>query len=111
MKDSRALVLGITFKENCPDIRNTKAIDIVNELTQFGLQVDIHDPVASESEVHAHYGYQLVQDIFKDPYSLIILAVAHEEFLAIDFNRLKQPGTILFDTRSVLSRELVDGRL
>ncbi|HXH99778.1 MAG TPA: nucleotide sugar dehydrogenase [Sphingobacteriaceae bacterium] len=111
LKNSRALVLGITFKENCPDIRNTKVIDIVNELEQFGLRVDIYDPLGSKNEVWNHYGLELVDDIFANPYQLIILAVAHTEFLTIDYGRLKGSDTVLFDTRSVLNRNLVDGRL
>lgn len=111
VKDSRALVLGVTFKENCPDIRNSKVIDIVNELMQFGLQVDIHDPVGDPAEVLRYYGHKLIDDIFENPYQLIILAVAHDVFLEIDIARLKNADTIVFDTRSVLKRELADGRL
>jgi len=108
---SRALVMGITFKENCPDIRNTKVIDIINELLQFGLEVDTFDPLAGKEEVLNHYGVTLIDDIYKKNYQVIILAVAHKEFLAIDFGKMKNPDTILFDTRAELNREWVDGRL
>ncbi len=110
-KGARALVMGITFKENCPDIRNTKVIDIVNELKQFGLEVDIHDPVADRNDVLRQYDLALIDDIGKMNYQVIILAVAHDQFLEFDFERIKKPGTILFDTRSVLPRKWVDGRL
>jgi UDP-N-acetyl-D-galactosamine dehydrogenase len=108
---SKALVMGITFKENCPDIRNSKVIDIVSELNQFGMDVDVYDPLAENEQVISHYNISLIKDIYKHKYQLIILAVAHNEFLSIDFSKLKNLDTILFDTRAVLNREWVDGRL
>jgi UDP-N-acetyl-D-galactosamine dehydrogenase len=108
---SKALVMGVTFKENCPDIRNSKVIDIVSELNQFGMDVDVYDPLAEKEQVISHYNISLIKDIYKHKYQLIILAVAHNEFLSIDFSKLKNPDTILFDTRAVLNREWVDGRL
>lgn len=108
---SRALVMGITFKENCPDTRNSKVIDIINELKQFGLDVDVYDPLAEKEEVLTQYAISVIEDIHEKKYQLIILAVAHNDFLQIDFGKLKSSDTILFDTRSVLKREWVDGRL
>jgi UDP-N-acetyl-D-galactosamine dehydrogenase len=108
---AKALVMGITFKENCPDIRNTKVVDIIHELNQFGLEVDTFDPLAGKKEVLDHYGITLIDDIFKKNYQVIILAVAHTEFLSIDFGKMKNLDTVLFDTRAVLNREWVDGRL
>ena len=108
---ARALVMGITFKENCPDIRNTKVIDIIHELKQFGLEVDTFDPLAGKEEVLKQYGVNLMDDIGDKKYQVIILAVAHKEFLLIDFGKMKNPDTVLFDTRAVLKREWVDGRL
>ncbi len=108
---SRALVMGISFKENCPDIRNSKVIDIITELKQFGLSVDVHDPLVAKEEVLKMHEISLVDDIYHTDYQLIILAVAHQEFLGIDFGKLKKGDTVLFDTRSVLKREWVDGRL
>jgi UDP-N-acetyl-D-galactosamine dehydrogenase len=108
---SRALVMGITFKENCPDIRNSKVFDILSELNQFGMDVDVYDPLAETKQVSSHFNISLINDIYKQKYQLIILAVAHNEFLSIDFTKLKNPDTILFDTRAVLNREWVDGRL
>lgn len=111
IKGARALVMGITFKENCPDIRNSKVFEIVNELNQFGLEVDVFDPLADREEVQIYYNISLIDDIYKSKYQLIILAVAHDEFISIDFRKIKHTDTILFDTRSVLNRAMVDGRL
>ncbi|WP_276359603.1 nucleotide sugar dehydrogenase [Daejeonella sp. H1SJ63] len=108
---SGALLMGITFKENCPDIRNSKVIEIVNELRQFGIDVDVYDPLAEREQVAGQYDISLITDIHERKYQLIILAVAHDEFLDIDFGKMKYPDTILFDTRAVLKREWVDGRL
>jgi UDP-N-acetyl-D-galactosamine dehydrogenase len=110
-KGARALVMGLTFKENCPDTRNSKVVDIVNELMQFGLDVDVIDPLAEKEYVQAQYNINLITDIYQNSYQLIILAVAHAEFLQIDFGKLKNADTVLFDTRAVLNREWVDGRL
>ena len=111
LKGSRALVMGLTFKENCPDTRNSKVVDIVNELMQFGLDVDVFDPLAEKEYVQTHFNIKLITDIYQHNYQLIILAVAHTEFLQIDFGKLKNADTVLFDTRAVLNREWVDGRL
>jgi UDP-N-acetyl-D-galactosamine dehydrogenase len=108
---ANALVMGISFKENCPDIRNSKVIDIITELKQFGLSVDVHDPLVAKEEVFKMHDISLVENIYHSNYQLIILAVAHQEFLGIDFGKLKNSDTILFDTRSVLKKGWVDGRL
>jgi UDP-N-acetyl-D-galactosamine dehydrogenase len=107
---SKALILGITFKENCPDIRNSKVIDIVNELEQFNIHVDIYDPNADASEVLKEYGIKLLDNIGKT-YDGIILAVSHNEFRNIDFSSILSSSGILFDTKSFLDRNYVDGRL
>ena len=108
---SRALILGMTFKENCPDIRNSRVIDIYNELNQFGLDVDVYDPHANKKEVAHEYKINLVDDIIKQ-YDAIILAVSHDEFLKIDFKALRNGhDAIIFDTKSFLDRSLVDSRL
>jgi len=108
---SRALILGITFKEDCPDIRNSKVIDIYRELTQFGMEVDVYDPYADKYEVEKECGIHLIDKIsFK--YEAILLAVSHKEFLALNYKSLKSnTNTVIFDTKSVLDRSLVDGRL
>ena len=111
---SRVLILGITFKENCPDIRNSRVIDIYEELLQFGLNVEVYDPHAEYNHVKAQYGIELLQKLplhAKDRYQAIVLAVAHQEFLTIDFDSLKTADTVIFDTKAVLDRNIVDGRL
>lgn len=108
---AKALILGITFKENCPDIRNSRVIDIHKELEQFGLQVDVYDPHANKTEVYHEYKINLVGDISKQ-YDAVILAVSHDEFLEIDFKALRNGhDAIIFDTKSFLDRTLVDARL
>lgn len=110
IKGAKALILGITFKENCPDIRNSKVIDIYKELIQFGLIVDVCDPHANEEEVYDEYAISLCKKM--DKYAAIILAVSHQEFLALDFSSLKrQSSSVIFDTKSCLDRDLVDARL
>jgi UDP-N-acetyl-D-galactosamine dehydrogenase len=108
---SRSLILGITFKEDCPDIRNSKVIDIYNELLQFGIDVDVFDPHANFDEVKHEYGISLVDSINKK-YESIILAVSHSEFLNLDFNDLcSDTNSVIFDTKSFLNRSIIDGRL
>ncbi len=110
IKGSKALVLGITFKENCPDIRNTKVTDIYNELLQFGLDVDVYDPHANSEEVIKEYGIKLVSNL--RIYDAIVLAVSHNEFLEIDFSRiLNDKSSIIFDIKAFLNREIVHARL
>ena len=112
IKGAKSLILGFTFKENCPDIRNTRVIDIYRELSQFGLHVDIHDPFANKEEVKNLYNVILNNDINILDYDSIIIAVAHNEFKALDFKYVKSKGnTIIFDTKGFLNKELVDGRL
>jgi UDP-N-acetyl-D-galactosamine dehydrogenase len=110
IKGAKALILGITFKENCPDIRNSKVIDIYYELVQFGLQVDVYDPHANKEDVLDEYNVKLC-DSFSE-YEAIVLAVSHNEFLELDYKKLKKSGkTILFDTKAFLDRSLVSTRL
>ena len=110
VKGSRALLLGITFKENCPDIRNTKVIDIYKELISFGLVVDIYDPNANKYDVKKELGIDLIDTITK--YDSIILAVAHKQFDEIDFESLKlSSNSITFDIKGTLPRSSVSQRL
>jgi UDP-N-acetyl-D-galactosamine dehydrogenase len=110
IKGAKALILGITFKENCPDIRNSKVIDIYKELIQFGLIVDVYDPHASEKDVYDEYEITLCKKI--DKYSAIILAVSHNEFLKFDILSLKRgSNSVIFDLKAFLDRGLVDARL
>jgi UDP-N-acetyl-D-galactosamine dehydrogenase len=108
---SRALILGITFKEDCPDIRNSKVIEIYREFHQFGMKVDVHDPHADKHEVEEEYGIKLI-DTISSKYEAIVLAVSHKEFLSLDFKNLRADGdSVLFDVKSFLDRSLVDARL
>jgi UDP-N-acetyl-D-galactosamine dehydrogenase len=108
---AEVLMLGITFKENCTDIRNSKAIDIVNELREFGAIVDVYDPMADKHEVEKEYSIILTDTIDKKNYKAIILAVAHDEFLNIDFSSIRLNNTVVFDVKSILPIENIDGRL
>jgi UDP-N-acetyl-D-glucosamine/UDP-N-acetyl-D-galactosamine dehydrogenase len=108
---SKTLILGITFKENCPDIRNTRVIDIYNELKQFGINVNIHDPWADAKGVKEEYGLELLPNL-DGTYDAVILAVAHNEYKELDVKKLtKGNNSVIFDTKSILKRELLDGRL
>lgn len=111
VKGADALVMGITFKENCPDVRNTKVVDIVSELDQFGLAVDVFDPWADIAEVKHEYGLDIVNDLPAKKYDTIILAVAHEQFLSIDFESIKKNKSVVFDIKAFLPRTNVDARL
>ncbi|MBB4118188.1 UDP-N-acetyl-D-galactosamine dehydrogenase [Mesonia hippocampi] len=111
IKDANVLILGVTFKENCPDIRNTKVIDVYSELKQYGLNVDLYDPWASPTEVEEEYGVSIVKDIPKKKYDAVVLAVAHQQFLAMDIKTLLQDNAVVFDVKACLPREIVDARL
>ena len=112
IKDSNVLILGVTFKENCPDIRNTKVIDIYRELCEFGASVDIYDPWASVEEIKHEFGVEIIDklDVTKK-YEAIVLAVAHDEFKTIDFEKYSKSGAVIFDAKAVVDRRWVDGRL
>ncbi len=108
---SRALILGFTFKENCPDIRNSKVIDIYNELKQFNMEVDVYDPHADFNEVKEAYGITLIDKIIKK-YEAIILSVSHNEFKELKINSICSSTTsVVFDIKSFLDRDLVNARL
>ncbi|MEN4761978.1 nucleotide sugar dehydrogenase [Chryseobacterium sp. C39-AII1] len=113
IKNSDALILGITFKENCPDVRNTKVFDIYTELKEYGINVDVFDPWANKIEVENEYGVSIMDKLEegKKKYDSIIIAVSHDEFLKIDITAFKKDNAIIFDTKSCLDRNLVDARL
>jgi UDP-N-acetyl-D-galactosamine dehydrogenase len=112
IKGSSVLILGVTFKENCPDIRNTKVIDIYNELCEFGLHVDIYDPWASAEEVKHEYGVDIITQLdTQKKYHAVLLTVAHDEFKSFDFEKYYTNGAVVFDTKAVVDRRWVDGRL
>jgi UDP-N-acetyl-D-galactosamine dehydrogenase len=112
VKNAKILMLGITFKENCPDIRNTKAIDIYHELCEYGINVDIYDPWADPDEVMHEYKIDTLAEYpDRNGYNAIILVVAHNEFLRIDLEDHKKKGCIIYDVKNLLPEALVDGRL
>jgi len=109
---SKVLILGITFKENCPDFRNTKVADIYQELSEFGCDVDVYDPWADKQEVNRQLGIRLLERIDDaTPYQAIIACVAHKQFADFDFRRYKEQGAIIFDVKNMIDRQYVDARL
>src|SRR5690606_10877231 len=112
IKGAKALIMGVTFKENCPDVRNTRVVDIYHELVSFGLDVDIYDPWADADEVKHEYGLDISNKLDEDiVYDAVIVAVAHNEFLDFDYKRIKRNNGVIFDTKACLDRALVDARL
>ena len=112
VKGAKILMLGITFKENCPDIRNTRAIDIHKELTDFGIEVTIYDPWAKPQEVMHEYGVPILSEFPEsNGYAAIILAVAHKEFLSLNLSHLKSSGTLIYDVKAILPTNIPDSRL
>ncbi len=111
VKNSKILVLGITFKENCPDIRNTKVANLIKELQEYGCQVDVYDPWASKEEVLKEYGINLLSSC-DGKYEAIILAVAHKDFADLDVISLKSSEkSVVYDVKGILDRGIVSGRL
>ncbi|MDD2767610.1 MAG: Vi polysaccharide biosynthesis UDP-N-acetylglucosamine C-6 dehydrogenase TviB [Methylococcus sp.] len=111
---SNILVLGLSFKENCPDIRNTRVTDIIHELQSYNARVDVHDPWANPDETLAEYGIELRSGLQAGHYDAVILAVGHHQFrdMGADAIRaLAKPGAVLFDVKGILPADLVDGRL
>lgn len=110
---ARVLVLGLSFKEDCPDLRNTRAIDVVHELQKYSLEVDVHDPWVDPDAASDEYGIDLVDEPSKGEYAAVILAVAHRAFIErqSDLREYLVDDGVLFDVRSALSLELIDGRL
>ncbi|SCX93951.1 UDP-N-acetyl-D-galactosamine dehydrogenase [Nonlabens sp. Hel1_33_55] len=102
VKGSKALVLGITFKEDCPDVRNTKVIDVVSNLKEFGIDVTIFDPLANPDEVEHEYGVRNIKKLGTETYDAIVLAVAHKEFLRLDFSASSKETAVLYDVKGVL---------
>ena len=114
VQGARVLVMGLTFKENCPDIRNTKVVDIVGELTAYGAIVDIHDPWADSSEVLKEYGINMIAELSHDAYDAIVLAVAHSQFADLGVSEIRKFGKrnhVLYDLKYLFKREETDLRL
>ena len=111
---ARVLVLGLAFKENCPDLRNTRVIDVVNEFRNYHADVDVHDPWVDATQARREYGLELVQELVPGAYDAVVLAVAHRQFVEMGAQKIRalgKPGAVLFDVKQVLPREAVDDRL
>jgi UDP-N-acetyl-D-galactosamine dehydrogenase len=115
LPDSRILVMGITFKEDCPDVRNTRVVDVIEELRDFGANVDIYDPWADPEVVREEYGLEILSERPADgSYDALVMAVAHREFVEMspdEFRKLGKPTHVIYDIKSVLPTDLVDQRL
>ncbi|WP_337952876.1 nucleotide sugar dehydrogenase [Prevotellamassilia timonensis] len=112
VKDSNILILGITFKENCPDVRNTKIVDIYHTLSDYTSNITIFDPWANAARVKAEYGISIVRNLPEgEVYDAVILGVAHKQFLDIDVKSLLKENGVIYDVKGILPRSIVDGRL
>ena len=108
---SKVLVLGITFKENCPDVRNTKVVDLVYALKDYGANITIHDPWADEDEVKHEYDLESSKSIPNKKFDAIILTLSHNKFSKLDFLSLKEKNAVIYDVKNFLKNDLVDGKL
>lgn len=111
VKNSKILILGITFKENCPDIRNTKVVDIYNTLNEYTDNITVYDPWANSCRVKAEYGIDIITKCPTGKYDALILCVSHKEFLETPINDLLYPNSVVYDVKGVLDRTIIDGRL
>ncbi len=112
--NGRILVMGLTFKENCPDLRNTRVTDIIAEFSEYGIAVDVYDPWVSPDEAYREYQIKLVDQLQKNTYSAIVIAVAHHQFAAMDISQLRglcKEKSVIYDVKSLFPRDQVDGCL
>lgn len=110
IRKAKVLILGVTFKENCPDLRNSKVVDVYKELNTYGVDVDIFDPWAKGEEFEKLYGFSLLPYI-ETQYDAIILAVGHKDFLRMNVDAYLKEKAILYDLKGCLERSQVDSRL
>lgn len=103
IKDAKILILGITFKENCPDVRNTKVVDVVNSLKEYETSITIYDPWADEEEVKREYNLTSTQELRTEKFDAIVLAVSHKEFIELDLSKLKSTNTVVYDIKGILN--------
>ena len=111
IKEAAVLVLGVTFKENCPDVRNTKVVDVVAALKEYDTHVTIYDPWANEEEVMHEYGLKSTRSIPTQKFDAILLAVSHNEFKEIDFSALKNDKSVVYDLKNIISDSISDKTL
>jgi UDP-N-acetyl-D-glucosamine/UDP-N-acetyl-D-galactosamine dehydrogenase len=112
--EAHILILGLTFKENCPDLRNTRVIDIIEELNTFGARVEVYDPWVDQEEARRLYGVTMIETLPQERYDAVVLAVAHREFTdfaRVDVRRLCRSLAVIYDVKNILPREMVDGSL
>jgi len=105
------LILGITFKENCPDVRNTKAVDLVSSLKEYGANITIHDPWANEKEVLHEFGLTSLKTLPNQKFDAVVLTVSHNKFKGLDYQSLKNNNAVLYDVKNFIDDTYVDGRL
>ena len=111
IKEASVLLLGVTFKENCPDVRNTKVVDVVAALKEYDTHVTIYDPWANEEEVMHEYGLKSTRSLPTEKFDAILLAVSHNEFKEIDFSLLKNDKSVIYDVKNILSDNVSDNKL
>lgn len=111
VKDAKMLILGITFKENCPDIRNTKIVDIYHTLAEYTHDITVYDPWANAANVKREYGIDILNIAPTEKFDAVILGVAHKEFLGLDIKGLVKEGGVIYDVKGILPRDIIDGRL
>ncbi len=111
VKDAKILILGITFKENCPDIRNTKVVDIYHTLQEYTHNITIYDPWANAEHVMHEYGINIINQLPQDKFDAVVLAVAHKDFLSMDIKSVRSENSVIYDVKGVLDRIIIDGRL
>ena len=109
--NSNILLLGFTFKENCPDVRNTKVIDIYKALKEYHVNITVYDPWANSDIVRHEYGIEVINSLPKEKFNTVVLAVAHQKFIGIDIKELCKTQSVVFDVKGFLPKESVDGRL
>jgi len=111
IKDSKVLILGITFKENCPDVRNTKVADVVHSLKDFGTNITIFDPIANKEEVKHEYNLEITNELPQEKFDMIMLCVSHNEFKQIEYSKLTNDINVIYDVKNTLNHITVDGKL
>lgn len=111
VKDAKILLLGVTFKENCPDIRNTKIVDIYSTLEEYTDNITVYDPWANAASVKHEYNIDIVNELPSEKFDAVILGVAHKQFLELDIKSLVKEDGVVYDVKGILPRDIVDGRL
>ncbi|TDU42901.1 UDP-N-acetyl-D-galactosamine dehydrogenase [Gelidibacter sediminis] len=111
VSEAEVLILGITFKENCPDVRNTRIVDVISALKEYGVKVSTYDPWANPEEVKSEYNLDMTDQLPKERYDAVVLGVAHKEFLSLDLTSLKKEKAIVYDVKGVLPEGDCDGKL